>query len=412
MYCPDFCPSSLKWLFLTLLAPASPAFADLWAVSTDASYSRVIRFDNQGNELPGGIPSFSAGLLAPGGITVGPDGTIYVSSRGNSKILSYACDDTSCTPQGLPGGTPGEFATLSGAQPAQLKFGPDGNLYVSELFGQNVRAYNPTTGAQLANAASGLPGTGGIAFEEDGDLLVGTVVVPDFMIPATISRFSGGVQQAPFFVATQGELNFASSMMFLPNGDLVAVDLFADKLLRFTSNGLFLGNFGLMTPIIEGKPNFPSDIVFDPDGNLIVAVLGPNNPGDPGGNQGQLLRYSVEGHFLEIIADELEQVGALAWTASSETLAGDFNNDGDVDAADYAKWKGDFGKFVATANGADGNGNGIVDAGDYTIWRDAFSEPLDGSAFASAVPEPSTCTLLMLGLFASLGVRSRSFFRN
>jgi sugar lactone lactonase YvrE len=392
-----------------MLAPVSPAFADLWAASTDASYSRVIRFDNQGNELPGGIPSFSAGLVAPGGITVGPDGTIYVSSRGNSKILSYTCDDTSCTPQGLPGNPAGEFATLAGATPAQLKFGPDGNLYVSELFGQNVRVYNPTSGAQLANAASGLPGTGGIAFEADGDLLVGTVVVPDFMIPATISRFSGGVQQSPFFVDTQGDLSFASSLMHLPNGDLVAVDLFGDKLHRFTSNGLFLGNFGLMAPIIEGKPNFPSDIVYDPDGNLIVAVLGPNNPGDPGGNQGQLLRYSVEGHFLEIIASQLEQVGALAWTASPETRAGDFDNDGDVDAADYAKWKSDFGKLVATANGADGNGNGLVDAGDYTIWRDAFFEALDGAASASAVPEPSTAALAVLSLVLALRSKTRSY---
>jgi hypothetical protein len=374
--------------FLGLLlaaVPASPAAADLWAISTDASYSRVIRFDSSYNEEVGaGIPTGSAGLVAPSGITTGPDGTIYVSSRGSEtstpKILAYTCGPASCAPKDFGNATPGLFAEFDPADmaaPAQLKFGPDGNLYTSELFGQNVRVYNPTTRARLSNAASGLPGTGGITFAPNGNLLVGTVVVPDFMIPATISQFSGGNQQLPFYVASGQELNFASSLLYMPNGDLAAVDLFNGDVLRFTSAGQIAstGQFEPIPTIIDGKPNFPSDIVYDPDGNLIVSVLGPNNPGDPGGNQGELVKFDVNGHFLGVIKSQLEQVGGLTWTPSALTVAGNYDGTGGVTMADYAKWKADFGKLVAPGNGADGNGDGIVDAADFVIWREHF-DPL------------------------------------
>jgi sugar lactone lactonase YvrE len=403
---------ALSWLLIA--TAASPAAADLWAISTDASYSRVIRFDNSYNEQVGaGIPAGSAGLVAPSGITTGPDGTIYVSSRGSQtstpKILAYKCGPTSCVPKDFGNANPGlfaEFAPADQAAPAGLRFGPDGNLYASELFGQNVRVYNPATRARLADAASGLPGTGGIAFEPNGDLLVGTVAVPDFMIPATISRFSGGGQQLPFYVASGPELNFASSLLFLPNGDLAAVDLFNGDVLRFTSAGQIAvaGQFEPIPTIIDGKPNFPSDIVYDPDGNLIVAVLGPNNPGDPGGNQGELVRFDTNGHFLGVLASQLEQVGGLAWTASPLTTAGNYDGAGGVTTADYAKWKADFGKLVAPGNGADGNGDGIVDAADYTIWRDHFA-PAAGGGAASAVPEPATVALLVLGSVLAVGAR-------
>ena len=58
MYGPPSRISTLRLLLATLFAPASPAFADLWAISTDFSYSRVIRMDNDGVEKVGaGIPS-------------------------------------------------------------------------------------------------------------------------------------------------------------------------------------------------------------------------------------------------------------------------------------------------------------------------------------------------------------------
>ena len=294
-----------------LVATASRARADLWAVSTDILYSRVIRMDNNGNELPGGIPRGLAGIAAPSGIAVAPDGRIFVSSRGQGantpKILAYVCDANGACGPDINGADFGVFADFgTTAQPAQLRFGADGNLYVSELFGTTVRVYNTATRQRLPDAATNLPGAGGLNFAPNGDLLVGTAATPQPPLPATISRFAGGQPQPPFFVALNGELAFPSSLLYLPNGDLLAVDLFSDpsQIRRFGPDGQDKGAFAVIPPIISGKPSFPSDIEFDPNGNILVAVLGPNNPSDPGGNQGELLRYTLDGTLIGARGEE------------------------------------------------------------------------------------------------------------
>ena len=71
------------------------------------------------------------------------------------------------------------------------------------------------------------------------------------------------------------------------------------------------------------------------------------------------------------------------------SLAGDFNQDGMVNQADYQTWRAAFG----TANvAADGNGDGVVDAADYVVWRRAVTatDQLIKNTLASAtfIPEP------------------------
>jgi endonuclease I len=83
-------------------------------------------------------------------------------------------------------------------------------------------------------------------------------------------------------------------------------------------------------------------------------------------------------------------------------LAGDFNEDGAVDAGDYVIWKRTLGQSVATAYaGADGDGNSIVDSADFNIWRAHFGDSAPVSCASSldntSVPEPMTMWLLAAG---------------
>ncbi len=50
-------------------------------------------------------------------------------------------------------------------------------------------------------------------------------------------------------------------------------------------------------------------------------------------------------------------------------LAGDFNNDGSVDAADYTVWRDNYGATGLSPLAGDGDGNGVVDDLDYQLWR-------------------------------------------
>lgn len=84
----------------------------------------------------------------------------------------------------------------------------------------------------------------------------------------------------------------------------------------------------------------------------------------------------------------------LTATAAVQLLAGDYNRDGAVDAADYVVWRNTVGQVGASLI-ADGNGNGVIDAADYLVWRDNFGSAAAtsstiGNVESSAVPEPPT----------------------
>ena len=92
--------------------------------------------------------------------------------------------------------------------------------------------------------------------------------------------------------------------------------------------------------------------------------------------------------------------------------AGDFNNDGAIDAADYTVWRDTLGSNVTAWSGADGNGDGLVSGADYEAWKQNYGKTipnLGGAGGVSAVPEPTSWTLIVA--FASalpLGRRRRN----
>jgi autotransporter-associated beta strand protein len=89
-------------------------------------------------------------------------------------------------------------------------------------------------------------------------------------------------------------------------------------------------------------------------------------------------------------------------------VPGDYNGNGAVDAADYVMWR----KGGPLLNEVDNPGT--VNAQDYTEWRARFGNTGAGSgagsdlnASVSAVPEPASIVLVLLGVVALINRRSR-----
>lgn len=78
-------------------------------------------------------------------------------------------------------------------------------------------------------------------------------------------------------------------------------------------------------------------------------------------------------------------------------IAGDYNNDGHVDAADYVLWRN--GGPLANEVDAPGTVNDV----DYTEWRSRFGNPTSGGGLSAAVPEPSTLLLSLVALLVAWG---------
>jgi hypothetical protein len=92
--------------------------------------------------------------------------------------------------------------------------------------------------------------------------------------------------------------------------------------------------------------------------------------------------------------------------SEAEVLAGDYNDDGVVDAVDYTVWR----------NALDGGGTleneteseGIVDELDYDAWKDNYGNSPPGTGgLTSRVPEPSAALLLLLAALPILKVSRR-----
>jgi hypothetical protein len=95
------------------------------------------------------------------------------------------------------------------------------------------------------------------------------------------------------------------------------------------------------------------------------------------------------------------------------TVAGDFNLDGSVDAADYIVWRKNAGQTGATFVQGDATFNGTIDNDDLQQWRVNFGfvrQPLSGSGSGvslAAVPEPAAWLLAAIGIFLTGTSRRR-----
>ncbi len=92
------------------------------------------------------------------------------------------------------------------------------------------------------------------------------------------------------------------------------------------------------------------------------------------------------------------------WQRNDDPLPGDYNNDGEVNAADYTVWRDTLSQTGIDLP-ADGSGNGVVSQSDYELWLAHFGTSTTSESAAAQVPEAHTSTLLVLGV-GSLASRS------
>ena len=140
------------------------------------------------------------------------------------------------------------------------------------------------------------------------------------------------------------------------------------------------------------------------DGGVGFFLSSLHNTGEFGAGGGYpkwYLRESAGFPYFSTTPPTLE----IEYVILPEAIPGDYDRNGRVEPADFAKWKADFGLQVAAAgDGADGNSDGVVDTADYTIWRRHYNISGSGATAvartmpsSATIPEPSAWLVCVSG---------------
>lgn len=250
---------------LVFVASSSATRADV--IVTGFAEGSIRHYLNDGTQLG---PITSGTVFGASGMTIGPDGNLYVSTQ-TGYIVPGAPDSVfKINPYT---GTVTPFIDLGvGYFPGGLKFGPDGNLYVSKSLGQSggsngtVDKFNGTTGAALGSVVTGLSQPTGLVFR-------GNNLYISNQGSASVSKWDG-TTTTTFVSPGSGGLAGPAGLLFGPGNDLYVVDLFLGAVRRYNgtsgaSNGDFIAAGGALLN------QFPSDLLFDEsDSRALVASLG------------------------------------------------------------------------------------------------------------------------------------------
>jgi hypothetical protein len=110
---------------------------------------------------------------------------------------------------------------------------------------------------------------------------------------------------------------------------------------------------------------------------------------------------------VRAVADHLGQdIGSPGFVPSSGVLlAGDYNGDGFVNAADYTVWRNNLLVAISLTNEDPNTTPGIVTREDYLVWKSNYGAP-GGSAASDSVgshiPEPRSIVPLLAALVCAL----------
>ncbi len=203
-----------------------------------------------------GGPATQAGLYNPMGVAVGTDGVIYIADSKNRRVRRISPDGTITTMAGTGNqlGTRGDGGLARDAQlkePVALTVGPDGSLYIADREDDRVRRIT-----------------------QDG--LISTVAGSDL----------NNWQEDNGVPATEVSMHYIADIALGPDGSLYIAELDAHRVRRITPDGIIRSIAGSYDGYVQGangaegslptafRLKQPVGVVVSPSGTLYLAERG------------------------------------------------------------------------------------------------------------------------------------------
>jgi uncharacterized protein (TIGR03437 family) len=256
------------------------------------------------------VPATEAALDYPTSVAFDGAGNMYLADQHNNRIRKVTPDGIITTFAGSgPAGTLGRFGGNGGpamqaemSQPGGLAVGPDGFVYVSDTWNNQIRRISPD-GMITAFAGVGGPDAGhgyggdngparqavldfpaGLAFDRNGNLFFADQhnnrirrVAPDGTITTVAGNGARGFG-GDGGLATQAQLDYPSDVAVDEAGNIYIADQYNNRVRQVTPDGRintvagngFHGYGGDGGPPLEAALDFPSGVALDRDGNLLI----------------------------------------------------------------------------------------------------------------------------------------------
>jgi len=254
-----------------------------------------------------------------------------------------------------------------------LWLAPGALLIVASSASATLNFY--TTPSESAFAAQ-FPNRSTPTFTNDSNSALTTIVTPQMTATQIAPAYASLLDSTAGFVWTTDAANQSLGRLRLSFTQPVIA---ASVRYAWTQTGAISGATGALSATVRSATSQVAEFV--PAGSLIKqGWLGVADTAQPFSSLDLDFSGLTGGMAFYVYGDP--QAGAVEYVPAP-ALAGDYNRDGAVNAADYNVWRSSYGSSVSIAAGADGNADGLINAADYTVWRDKLS------AQPAAIPEPS-----------------------
>lgn len=213
---------------------------------------------------------------------------LFVGSCYTHEVFRY---------DGLTGEAQGTFASSGMSGPRGIAFGPNGNLYVASPGNDSVVEYDGSTGAFIRVFCQGneIYEANQLLFGPNGDLYVSNVPSGSMGIKHRIVRYDGVTGQLIGIFATEGLWN-PQDMLFLPNGNMIVANSLSNNVLEFNgATGSLIGEF--ITAGAGGLVH-PHGMAWAKNGNLLVTSLQTDSILEYDCVTGDFVRIFVSGEGL------------------------------------------------------------------------------------------------------------------
>jgi fibronectin-binding autotransporter adhesin len=197
---------------------------------------------------------------SPSAMAIGSGTDLFVASQNTGTVYRY---------NWLTGGSSGTFDTGLAGVGGLLYDNTSNTLYASEFnsyTGHRIIKCNATTGAQIGvlDVVTSMD-LADMALGADGSLYVSS------FWDGTVYKYNSTAGTFTALSSPAGSLSGANGLALDSSGNLDVVGMLTNNVFQFNSGGAAAGN---LISGSSGGLSFPSDIVIDPNGNLLISSMG------------------------------------------------------------------------------------------------------------------------------------------